>query len=290
MRRAISWFLAGMPFDALSRRAIDETLLDWDREVTEAKTLAEVTGAEIHGGVSILRVTSLSILRESIDLSWCRGLGRRFGIFVAVVVLPVLLLTAFGIADLGIYALAVGVTVSASLVTSYLPAALVLIVAWRPLKTDIPTVGAALVAAMVAAVLTGWLLPLSSEWVVEATDRLLRSLAPPNELPLRPPLGPVPWSPWAVAGQACLAGASMTLAAVLANRTVLRSRWWVVGIPIGYMLAFAVSRMAIGVFFLELDAREWLSLADGIGMLALAAGLFWAALRLRGVPHADQPA
>ena len=140
MRRAIAWVLAGLPFDARSRRAIDETLLDWDREATEAQTLSAATGAEVRGVLSIARVTSRSVLREAIDFGWCRELGRRFRIAFLSLLVPVLILTVMGLADVGLVALRLGVLLMLALGTWYLPPVL----NWLPdIRTEgerVPTV------------------------------------------------------------------------------------------------------------------------------------------------------
>ena len=270
MRRAIAWVLAGLPIDARSRRAIDETLLDWDREATEAQTLSAATGAEVRGVLSIARVTSRSVLREAIDFGWCRELGRRFRIAFLSLLVPVLILTVMGLADVGLDALRLGVLLMLALGTWYLPPVLLLIIGWRPLKAEFPAAGAALVATLGAAVLAGWLVPTAGEWTNEVFHQ-------------RPP--PTPWrESWTllvVVGFSCLTGVAMMFAAALAKRSGLRSGWWIVGVPFFYMVAGGLCRFVVGIFFLNLRARDWLPFADGLALFVLAAGLLVATLRLR---------
>ena len=289
MRRAIGWLLAGLPFDTRSRRAIDETLLDWDGEATEARTLSEVTGAEIHGVVSILRVASLSVVREAIDFSWCRGLGRRFRRFAAVTAVVGVLATASAVSDLGTAALALGTLMASVLSLWFLPSALLLIIAWRPLTRTGPSLGASLVVGLMTLVAVWWVLPVVSDPLNEIIQARIRALA---EAGVPGFAGPPPRNPAVspgidVAGIVCLVAGAMMFAGALARRSGLHSRWWLVGVPLMHSIGFGILGFAIGVVCLWIRAPHLLPMTRGFAMLTIATSLFAFSFYWGRVPEPD---
>jgi hypothetical protein len=289
MRRAIAWLLAGLPFDARSRRAIDETLLDWEGEATEAQTFWEATGAELHGVASILRVTSLSVLRESLDLTWCRGLGRRFRIFGATAAVMGLLLTAMAVSSLGTAAIALGTLIASVLSLWFLPSALFLIVAWRPLARNTPPLGSAMFVGLVTMAAVGWLLPLISDPLNEIIKTRVMALAATDPaFAGPPPRGSAPWPGIDLAGIAGLVTAAIVFAGALVRRkSAIQSRWWLVGVPLMQSVGLALVGFGIGVLFFQLRASQFLPLTRGLAMLSVAAVLIALSFRWRRSPEPD---
>lgn len=289
MRRAIAWLLGGLPFDARSRRAIDETLLDWEGEATEAKTLAEVTGAEIHGVASILRVTALSVLRESIDFSWCRGLGRRFLRFAAVTAVLGVLATAAAVSDLGTAALALGTLLASVISLWFLPSALLLIIAWRPLTRTGPAFGASVLVGLMMFVAVWWLLPVVSDPLNEIIQARIRALAEAGVPGFAgpPPRNPAESPAIDMAGIVCLVAGAVMFAGALARKSALHSRWWLVGVPLIHSIGLGILGFAIGVVCLWIRAPHLLPLTRGFAMLSIAAALFAVSFFWQRSPEPD---
>jgi len=143
MRRIIAWCVPGLPFESRSRRAIDETLADWAHEEQEAPTWGRRTLAGVQGILSIVRVVSISVIRENVDSGWCRGLARRWA-FVAAVVMLLALATAAPMIDaLGARTLTLAVLGVPLVLLAVLPPAIFLMFAWRPVSRAVPTAGTA---------------------------------------------------------------------------------------------------------------------------------------------------
>ena len=186
MRRAISWFLAGLPFDARSRRAIDETLLDWDEEATALRQAQgrrarplEATVVELRGVASILRVTALSVLRESVDFRWFVSLGWRFAMlfgFAFLMAFPSTL--TYADSDRALLLLTLSLLPSA--IASLLPLALLLILAWRPPAGRGPAVGGVMLVVVGTLALIGWIIPSSLAPARTPLPRPLRPDRPPT--------------------------------------------------------------------------------------------------------------
>src|SRR5262245_34132900 len=62
MKRLLAWGLAGLPFDARSRRALEETLADWRHEEARAATRVQSALAGLRGALSVVRVAALSVV------------------------------------------------------------------------------------------------------------------------------------------------------------------------------------------------------------------------------------
>ena len=280
MRRIISWLLAGLPFDARSRRAIDETLLDWEGEATEALRQAqgrrdwvERTVTEVRGVASIARVTSMSVLRESIDFSWLRGLGRRFAV-AALVVFVLTLLLGFQVAEvLGLRAFGIGLLLLPAAVLSAMPPVLLIVIGWRPAVSR-STLGAAVATAVVAFGLMQWVLPLFNEEFRVLIGRELAGLANeagPQFSPSRPPGRQLPLPALYSAGFACLTATAVVLAGAIARGRALQSWWWIPAVYAGYAAAFSASRLTIQQALKMFGVAESVFFTQALATYALAA-------------------
>src|SRR5262245_66273402 len=87
MRRLVTWLLDGLPFDPRSRRALDETLLDWGHEEDAEHSKRWLVG--ISGALAVLRALVVSTCRETVSLPFA-WLVKRTALFG---VLPAMLLT-----------------------------------------------------------------------------------------------------------------------------------------------------------------------------------------------------
>ena len=246
MRRIIAWCVGGLPFEPASRRAIDETLADWDHERQEARTRGRRARAGVQGILSIARAVSLSVIRETVDPGWRRGLGRRWGLVAAVVALLALATAAPMVDALEARALIVAVVSVPLVLLAVLPPAIFLMFAWRPVSRAVPTAGTACFLAIAVLALAGWLVPLSSDWLNEVLLRSLDVTADPDSTP------PLSRSEalLAVTGWACLAGATAICAAMVARRSPLSSRWWLAAVPVTYLALIPLFTYTIGASFL----------------------------------------
>jgi hypothetical protein len=211
MRRVIAWCVAGLPFEARSRCAIDETLADWAHEAQEAPTRGRRTRTNVQGILSIARVVSIAVVREAVDPGWCRELARRWGLVAAVVVLLALATAAPMVDAFAAGTLALAVLSVPLVLLAVLPPAIFLMFAWRPVSRAVPTAGTACFLAVVVLALAGWLVPLSSDLL---NDVIRRSLGAAIGSDYPPPLSRS--EAWlAVTGWACLAGATAICAAMV---------------------------------------------------------------------------
>jgi hypothetical protein len=276
VRRAIAWIVGGLPFDARSRRALDETLLDWEGEATESNSVAERTVTEIRGLLSIARVTSMSVLRESIDFSWLRGLGRRFAVAGAIVLALTVWFAVGTASEFGVGAVEIVPFFAAAVSLAILPIALVLIIAWRPRIRSVPSVGTALVLTVSLFALTQWAMPhwqwRASEltWPYVKADLEAKGVeVNQSYLPKRRP----PPFPLESIGSACLAGSGIILAAAFARRRTLQSRLWLVGLPVLYVAVVGSTKLAVGATFLYFRYQYGLGYADPLGSLLVTTTL-----------------
>jgi hypothetical protein len=266
MRRVISWLLAGLPFDARSRRAIDETLLDWEGEVREAKTAWERTVTELRGVASIARVTSLSVVRESVDFSWLRGLGRRFVVAGGVIMALALVLSATATREFALN-LRMLLWFVPMLATMALPATLFLIIAWRPSGRCVPSLGASWITGITAVLVIQLVTALAVElfyFLMYQDLGIERPSSSPREWPRFMVL--------AVVGFGSVVGSTAVLAGSLARRESVQSRWWLVGIPVLSLIvpggAQVVIRTALGYAGLT-EYRVFSDLAVSFGLAAV---------------------
>jgi hypothetical protein len=232
MRALLTWLVQGIPFSARSRRAIDETLADWKIE-EDAGAPAARPITTLRGALAIGRVVSISIARETGDFSWCRGLGLRLGAVVGVLFLLALLMTSPMLEVLGARLLMLSAAILPSLLFGIAPPAVFLMLAWRPVSQSVPTAGAAIVVGVATLAMGVWMVPMGSEFFGNVLrDGLeLGNAGPPTRG--RPAVMPV-------TGRAALTGAAALLAVVVARRSPLESRWWLVGVPMCYWVGFTV--------------------------------------------------
>ena len=246
MRRIIAWCVASLPFAPRSRRAIDETLADWAHEDQQAPTRGRLFRAGVQGVLSTARVLSISVIRETVDPGWGRGLARRWGLVAAVVTVLALATVAPMVDALGGQTFTLAVLSAPLVLLAVLPPAIFLIFAWRPVSRAVPTAGTACFVAVVVLALAGWLVPLSSDLL---QDVLRRSLDVAIGLDYPPPLSRSE-ALLAVTGWACLAGATAICGAMVARRFPLRSRWWLAGVPANYVALIPLFTYTIGTSFL----------------------------------------
>ena len=283
MRRAIAWFLAGLPFDARSRRAIDETLLDWEGEATalrqaqgrEARPL-EATVIELRGAVSILRVTSLSVLREIVDLRWVVSLGWRFATlfgFAFLMAFP----STLTYADSDRALLLLTLSLLPSTIASLLPLALLLVVAWRPPAGRGPAVGGVMLVVVGTLALVGWIIPSSLQGFREMVFWILMN----REGQISAGLRSVQASPSVLqlAGWICLNGALALFASALAQQGGLRSRVWLPVAPLGLFATYAGISWATASALRSSGIAGWTNYDDPLAMIVVAMGVavmaFW---------------
>lgn len=252
MRRVIAWVVDGLPFEARSRRALDETLVDWAHEEQEESTTGGRVLVGVRGALAVARVASISLVRETTDFSWCRGLASRLRVFAAVVTLAALALTlAATLPGLGARTLGLALTIVPALLLGFLPAAVFLMLAWRPEGRSLPTVGTACVVTL-AALAFGLL-------VVSPSNELFATLALDAikaKYGVSDPLGATAGTRpafrnefimmWTVS-QACLVGAVVLFAAAVARQSPLSNRWWLAGVPVAAAVSSAVVKFAIGL-------------------------------------------
>jgi hypothetical protein len=245
VRRFVSWCVDGLPFDSRSRRAIDETLTDWALEERDARSRTRRALASVLGLLSIVRVVSFSLVREAADFGWRRGLARRCGMAVGLVAAMSLVTALPMLHGLGVKALALALLNMPLSLLAFLPPAIFLMFAWRPVGRAAPGAGAACFLAVATLLLAGWIVPASSD----LTLGLLQSMGSLLTTDSAPRLSPAE-AALAVTGWAVVAGASALCAAAVAARGPLRSRWWLAGVPAIYAALVPVFTMTIGSSFL----------------------------------------
>jgi hypothetical protein len=257
MRRVIAECIKGFPFDACSRRAIDETLADWAHEEHQAINRGRRALAALQGVLSVARVVSISLLRESVDFGWCRGLARRWGVVAASVGLLAVAQACFMPPSFSVEVFALVLPMVPMTLMAILPPALFLILAWRPVGRALPTAGAACFLAFALLLLAGWLVPLSSGVVNQLLFRSFDAI-PGGEVQLPVPGDSI--SPIAavlhVMSWGFLGAATVTFAAKLARRSPLRSRWWLAGAPLIYAAFIPTLQLAIGTSFISFRTAE----------------------------------
>jgi hypothetical protein len=246
MRRIIALCVAGLPFERGSRRAIDETLADWAHEEREVPTRGRRFRAAVQGVLSIACVVSISLVRETVDPAWSRGLARRWGLVTAIVMMMAMATSAPMAGALGGRTLTLAVLNVPLALLAVLPPAIFLMFAWRPVSRAVPTAGTACFLAVAVLALAGWLVPLSSDFL---NDVLRGSLDVTIDRDYPAPLSRSE-ALLAVTGWAALAGATAVCAAMVARRSPLRSRWWLAGVPAIYVALIPLFTYTIGTSFL----------------------------------------
>jgi hypothetical protein len=228
-------------------------------------------------------------VRESIDFSWCRGLGRRLRWYAATTAVLGVLLTAAAVSDLGTAAIALGTLLASVLSLWFLPSALLLIIAWRPLTRTGPSLGAAVLTGLMMFATVWWALPAVSDPLNEMIQARIRALAEAGDPGFAgpPPRNPAESPGIDVAGIVCLVAGAVMFAGALARKSGLHSRWWLVGVPLIHSIGFGILGFAISVVFIKLRAPHLLPLTRGLAMLTTAAALVAVSFYWRRVPEPD---
>jgi hypothetical protein len=288
MRRIIAWFFGGIPFEARSRRAIDETLVDWAHEEREAPSRGRRAFATLRGLLAVARVVSISLVREAADLGWCCGLAHRFGVIAGVVALLSVAQASLMLPGLDAAVFRISFMTIPMTLLAVLPPALFLILAWRPAGRTGPTAGTACFLAVASLVLAGWLVPLARYGVNDVLRQSLGSPVPDVEHALPPPSA----VGFHVTSWAWLAAAVVTFAAKLARWSPLRSRWWLAAVPAIYAAFLPSLQFAIGTSFLvfrDAGAKPE-STAQAFALWATAALVMAAAAAYRREAATPSPA
>jgi hypothetical protein len=249
MRRFTTWIIDGLPFEPRSRRAIDETLLDWAHEEDRAASRSARWRVALAGAIAIVRTVGGSTFREAgqVPVSWLAG---RFALFAG---LPAAALSLPFISALGELNAVQTAALLAVVVCEFLPMVaplgLLLCLMWRADRPALPVAGTALLVSAAMFVLTGVLLPFASrEWwdgYISGFPASFRSLAPVSD-PLAVDLvgalfAPTP-HPGALiallelAGASVQAGCVVVLAEALFRRIKLRRLRWIAAVPITFLL------------------------------------------------------
>jgi hypothetical protein len=257
MRRVVAGCIKGFLFDARSRRAIDETLADWEHEERQAINRGRRALAALQGVLSVARVISISLLRESVDFGWCRGSARRWGVVAALVGLLAVAQACFMAPVFGVEVFALVLPMAPMTLMAILPPTLFLIFAWRPVGRALPTAGAACFVAFALLILAGWLVPLSSGVV---NQLLFGSFGPIPGGEIRRPVPSDSISSIAavlhVMSWGFLGAATVTFAAKLARRSPLWNRWWLAGVPLIYAAFIPTLQLAIGTSFISFRTAQ----------------------------------
>ncbi len=238
MRSLVTWLLDGLPFDPRSRRALDETLLDWAHEEAAESSALSRGFVQVVGAVSISALIVWSAGREvpDVPLGWFAWRTVRFTIILSAPLCAVLmwpLRSGFGL----LHAVGILATFLPSVGLTVVAPALVLVMAWRPGDRRMPPAGVALMTAIALPLLTAGFLPLSL-WA--ASEMYIRAMAASlgTELPgLREHMSfelgalvSLAGGRIAVAigltGLGATAGASVWFGAASATRAHLRSMMW----------------------------------------------------------------
>jgi hypothetical protein len=259
MRRVIATLLDRLPFDDRSRRAIDQTLLDWTHEASEALTPAGRCRVAAVGLSGVARTVAASVALEvaHVPLAW---LMWRVALVAAA---PAALMALPWVLDLqsdaaaswsALLPPAVSLLPQAAVVI--LPAALFVAVAYPPLDRMVPAIGLSLMAVIGTLAIGAWVVPAANHYFrlseyalaagVDITEAGRRVWRGPGEL------GPLElWArareDWSTpftgvllfkGGLAALSGALVVLGGCVAG--IPRRRRWlpVVLVPAAYCLAF----------------------------------------------------
>ena len=166
MRSLASTMLSWIPFDARSRRAIDETLLDWTHEAAAAATPGARIAVNLRSTLALLRTLVFASAAETWRVPTLWFVSR----LLILLILPASLLTwpAFDrlAASLKFPSLA-AVDAFAMLVlntaTAIAPLAFFYFPGWLPRRRSVPLLGLALAAACLTLLATGWIVPATNQ-------------------------------------------------------------------------------------------------------------------------------
>jgi hypothetical protein len=261
VRTAVAAFLAWLPFDPRSRRALDETIADWTHEQGEADTGVRrgLVCARALIGVARAVVQTIACEVVRIPAGW---LATRLMLVMAA---PAVLLAVLGWGHVPApNAMSwdswfeLGILVLPQALMATLPMALFAVVACSYRHRTVPALGLALVVLLSMLALGAWVLPVANrDYHVAAYS--LRSNSDPAAAALRLPLAPNDLPPLDLAvsaasrpagphmgvllfktGLAMMAAAFVLLGAAVAqvSRSVRRS--WIALIVPAYCLGLAL--------------------------------------------------
>src|SRR5262245_29641158 len=94
MRCAIAWLIDGLPFDPRSRRALDETMLDWAHEQRNAPTLGRRVLVQLRAAVAIARAVASAVVGDIVRTPWMPLTFRA----LVVLVTPLVAITCYSYA------------------------------------------------------------------------------------------------------------------------------------------------------------------------------------------------
>jgi hypothetical protein len=166
VRRAVTSLLAALPFEPRSRRAIDETLLDWAHEADGAETPGRRFVVHARSGAGLLRALVVSSALETLRLPLHWFASR----VVVLLALPsvVLVLASYGFSPSAAreasatyrHALLLLVPDAAAWLA---PMAFFYFAVWAPRQRCPPVIGVALAASVCTFVVAGWIAPVSNQ-------------------------------------------------------------------------------------------------------------------------------
>jgi hypothetical protein len=251
MRRLVAWLFGGLPFDPRSRRAIDETLLDWAKEETEAgpgrRWLVGLSGL-----LAIGRAAVVAASREttSVPLWWLLKRSALFVVLPATVLSLPMVLPLLGTESAWRIPGVLAITAPEWLPT-VAPLGLLLCLMWRPRHVHVQPIGTAIVVGAAMLVFLGWILPHTNEFLVAVYARPLADVLGPLSLRyvdeatlidlLRSTHHPVAVSVLLrITGFAALAATSVVLAESLYRRIALRKLDWIAAVPLAYMVTSGI--------------------------------------------------
>ena len=177
--------LSWIPFDVRSRRAIDETLLDWTHEAAAAATPGARIAVNLRSTLALLRTLVFASAAET----WRVPAGWFLSRLLILIILPASLLTwsAFGAlatalkfpspAALDAFAMLV-----MNMAATIAPMGFFYFPGWLPRKRPVPLFGTALLAACLMLLATGWIVPATNQRFREVASTTLNGGASPSRL------------------------------------------------------------------------------------------------------------
>ena len=166
MRRLAATMLSWIPFDPSSRRAIDETLLDWAHERAAAATPGARIAVNLRSTLALLRALVFASAAETWRVPTVWFVSR----LLILLILPASLLTWPAFARLATslkFPSLPAVDAFAMLVlntaTAIAPLAFFYFPGWLPRRRPVPLLGLALAAACLTLLATGWIVPATNQ-------------------------------------------------------------------------------------------------------------------------------
>ena len=173
MRCVVTWVIDGLPLDPRSRRALDETLLDWAHEEAEANSLRQQAATMFRAIAAVSRAVTSAVGQEVIHLP-CYWLAGRVVLCAAIPSAALMWFFYRGTTELRALAPAwTGIELSALLVPHELEILLplvFLVASASAMARRAPSIGLALVASSATLLFCLWLEPAAnSRFWSEAT-------------------------------------------------------------------------------------------------------------------------